>query len=76
MTTKQSADIQQGANKTNNLHVRFEGQTVTLFINGKEKNKQKLQAPGGPSYIGLYAQAAEKSADQWDFSKLKVTEVK
>jgi hypothetical protein len=61
--TKQSADIVQGANKTNNLHVRFEGQTVTLFFNGKEQSKQKLQAP-------------EKSAIRWDFSKLKVTGVK
>lgn len=56
--------------------MRFEGQTVTLFINGKEQSKQKLQAPGGPSYIGLYAQAAEKSANHCDFSKLKVTGVK
>ncbi len=76
VATKQSADIQQGAGKTNNLHVRFEGPTVTLFINGKEQSKQKLQAPGGPSYVGIYAQAAEKSANHWDFSKLKVTEVK
>ncbi len=76
VATKQSADVQQGAGKTNNLHVRFEGPTVTLFINGKEQSQQKLQPPSGPSYVGLYAQAEEKSANRWDFSKLKVTEVK
>ena len=52
---KQSADIQQGANKTNKLRVRFEGQTLTLFINGKEQSNQRLQAPGGSTCVGIYA---------------------
>lgn len=76
INAKESPDIKKGTNQTNKLGVRFQGQSVTLFINGKEQTKGKLQAPLGSSYVGIFALSAEKSADTWDFTNIKVTEAK
>jgi hypothetical protein len=69
-----SPDIRKGPNQTNSLRVKSDGANVAFFINGKEQTKLKLQPPGKSSYVGLFGQSAVKSADSWEFTKLKVTE--
>jgi hypothetical protein len=76
ISMKPSPDVKKGPHQTNSLHVHFEGQNVTLFVNGKEQTKIKLQSPGGSNYAGIFAQSDEKYPSTWDFTKFKVTEPK
>ena len=71
-----SPDVKKGANQANSLAVRFEGQSVTVFVNGKEQTKLKLQPPSGQTFIGAYVGSPEESSDAWDFTKFRVTAVK
>lgn len=71
-----SSDLRTGNGETNSLAVRFAGSTVTIIINGSEQTSLQLQAPGGSSYIGIYAQSARESSDIWEFAKLRVSDLK
>jgi hypothetical protein len=71
-----SSDLRTGNGETNSLAVRFAASTVTIFINGSEQTSLQMQAPGGASYVGIYAQSAKESADTWEFSKLRVSDLK
>lgn len=69
---KNTPDVKKGKDEKNELGVRFEGQQVTLFLNGKPLTKFRAQGPDGQSFVGVYAQSAEKSADTYEFSDFKV----
>ncbi len=71
----ESDAIKQGPNQSNALRLTFKGQTVVLAINGKEVTRFRAQAPDGPSFIGVYAESQSVSADNWQFTNLKVTNV-
>lgn len=69
---KNSPDLKKGKGDVNEIAVKFEGQQLTLYVNGKEQVKFRAQSPEGQSYAGMYAQSAEKSADTYEFSNFKV----
>jgi hypothetical protein len=70
-----SADVKKGANQTNSLAVRFEGNSVVIFINGKEQTKLKLQGPRGPSNIGFAQESGTAKGDVWTFSNVRVADI-
>lgn len=73
--TKSDA-IKQGNNQANVLRVTLKGQQVTITINDKEIIRVRGQSPEGPSFVGLYAASGPDKPDVWQFTNLKVTNVK
>ncbi|NVN88278.1 MAG: hypothetical protein HXX15_19535 [Rhodopseudomonas sp.] len=72
----QTKDVKQGPNQPNTVRVTLKGQSVAIAINGNDVIRFRAQAPEAPSFVGLYAASAEAKADAWQFSNLKVTNVK
>jgi hypothetical protein len=68
--------IKKGPNQPNVLRVTLRGQMVTVGINGKEITRFRAQAPEGPSLTGIFAASAPEKPDAWQFTDLKVTNVK
>lgn len=72
----ESDAIKKGPNQPNRLRVTLRGQTVAVHINGKEVTRFRAQAPQGPSVTGIFAASAPEKPDVWQFTNLKVTDVK
>jgi hypothetical protein len=68
--------IKQGVGVANDLRVTIKGNVVTLWANGKQIGKFRGKVPEKPSYIGLYADSGPLQPDVWEFTNLKVTNVK
>jgi len=73
--TKSDA-IAEGLNKPNTLDVTLKGQQVTIAINDKEVKRFRGQSPDRPTSVGLYAGSGPNKPDVWQFTNLKVTNVK
>ncbi len=72
----ESDAIKKGPNQPNVLRVTLTGQTVAVHINGKEVTRFRAQPPDGPSVTGIFAASAPEKSDMWQFTDLKVTDVK
>lgn len=68
--------IKQGPNQPNNLRVTLKGQSVAVMINDKDLVRFRAQPPETQSNVGLYAVSGPAKADAWQFTDLKVTNVK
>jgi hypothetical protein len=68
--------VKQGPNQPNTLRVTLKGQSVAIAINNNDVTRFRAQPPEAPSFVGLYAASAAAKPDAWQFSNLKVTNVK
>lgn len=72
----QTDAIKQGPNQANLLRVTTKGQVVTLMLNDKEVARFKAQRPEGHVFVGFYATSPPDNPAIWQFSGLKITNVK
>jgi hypothetical protein len=72
----QTDALKHGPSQPNKVRVSVRDQTVAVQINDKDVARFRAQPPDQPSFIGLLAVSATAKADTWNFSDLKVTNVK
>jgi hypothetical protein len=72
----QTDALKQGPNEPNTLRLTLKGQSIAIAINDKEVTRLRAQPPERPSSIGLFAESRSDTPIIWQFTSLKVTNVK